>query len=89
MRLEYHHAIHHPIPVVPPGAAACYLARPVGGWITALHTRPPAGPTRPAGADGPVSRLASACEPTVSTKTGPTPNRIWPVLIASPFSHQP
>jgi hypothetical protein len=33
----------------PPSAPAYYLARPAGVWITAQHTRPPAGPPRPAG----------------------------------------
>jgi hypothetical protein len=73
----------------PPGAAACYLARPVGGWITALHTRPPVGPTRPAGTDGPVSRLVSACEPTASSKTGPTRTGSGQCSSPSPFSRQP
>ena len=35
------------------------------------------------------SRLASTCEPTASTTIRPTPNRIWSVLIACPFSRQP
>jgi hypothetical protein len=33
----------------PHGAPAYYLARPASVWITALHTRPPAGPEQPAG----------------------------------------
>ena len=32
----------------PHGAPAYYLARPATVWITALHTRPPVGPQRPA-----------------------------------------
>ena len=33
----------------PHGAPAYYLARPAAVWLTAQHTRPPAGPQRPAG----------------------------------------
>ena len=74
-------------------------ASETSGWNAGPSRRPgltsvvSAPAMKPAGSKmisaGMRSPLASTCEPTASTTTRPTPNRIWSVLIACPFSRQP